>query len=84
MRAAMGAVHLPFAVETMGGLSESAQRLIREIHHAAREHCTWRDADLIGTHLVDSIAIAVQRCSGMALRASLEKERRIAMGSAAA
>lgn len=30
---AMGAVHLPFSVETMGGLSESAQQLIREIHH---------------------------------------------------
>ena len=31
---AMRAVHLPFAVETMGGLSESAQQLIRQIHHS--------------------------------------------------
>jgi hypothetical protein len=53
---AMGATHLPFAVEAMGGLSESAQQLIREIHHSAGSHCTWRDADAIGTHLVDSIA----------------------------
>ena len=29
---AMRAVHLPFAVETTGGLSESAQRLIGAIH----------------------------------------------------
>jgi len=81
---AMHAVHLPFAVETMGGLSDTAQQLIREIHHSAGNHCTWRDADAIGTHLVDSIAIAVQRCTGMALRVSLEKERRVAMGASAA
>jgi len=42
------------------------------------------DADEIGAHLVDSIAVAVPRCTGMALRASLEKERRIAMGASAA
>ena len=41
---AMGAVHLPFAVETMGGLGETAQQLIRAVHHTAQQHCTWRDA----------------------------------------
>ena len=46
---AMQAVHLPFAVETMGGLSESAQQLIREIHHSVGNHNTWRDAAIIGT-----------------------------------
>ena len=81
---AMDAVHLPFAVETMGGLSETAQQLIREIHHSASTHCTWRDADAIGTHLVDSIAIAVQRCTGMALSASLEREMQLVMGAQAA
>jgi len=30
-------------------------------------HCTWRDANAIGAHLLDSVAIAVQRCTGMAL-----------------
>ena len=81
---AMGAVHLPFAVETTGGLSETAQQLIRAVHHSAQQHCTWRDADEIGAHLVDSTAIAVQRCIGMALRASVERERRVAMAAAAA
>lgn len=81
---AMGATHLPFAVETMGGLSESAQQLIREIHHSASTHCSWRDADAIGTHLVDSIAIAVQRCTGMALQASMDREMELAMGARAA
>ena len=81
---AMGAKHLPFAVETTGGMSELAKRLIREIHFAAHQHCTWRDVEAVGSHLVDAIAIAVQRCSGMALRASLERERRIAMGTSAA
>ena len=38
--AALHAVHLPFAVETMGGLSDTAQRLLREIHHAASSGCT--------------------------------------------
>jgi hypothetical protein len=65
----------------MGGLSETAQQLIQEIHHSAGAHCTWRDADAIGTHLVDSIAIAVQRCTGMALQASMEREMQRAMGA---
>ena len=80
----MQAVHLPFAVETMGGLSESAQQLLREIHHSASTHCTWRDADAIGSHLLDSVAVAVQRCTGMALRASVERETTRALGARAA
>ena len=60
------------------------KQVIREIHHSAGDHCTWRDADAIGAHLVDSIAIAVQRCTGMALQASLARESRVAMGTAAA
>ena len=55
-------------------LSEAAQTLIREIHHAADTHNMWRDADAVGAHLVDSVAIAAQRCNGMALRASRERE----------
>ena len=81
---AMRAVHLPFAVETMGGLSESAQQLIREIHYSAGNHNTWRDAAIIGTHLVDAVAIAVQRCTGMALQRSQWREREVAMGAEAA
>ena len=80
----MQAVHLPFAVETMGGLSESALRLLREIHHSASTHCTWRDADAIGSHLLDSVAVTVQRCTGMALRASVEREATRALGTRAA
>ena len=82
--AELEAVHLPFAVETMGGLSESAMQLVREIHHSASTHCTWRDADAIGSHLLDSVAIAVQRCTGMALRASVERETELVMGARAA
>ena len=52
---AMRAVHLPFAVETKGGLSESAQQLIRETHHSAGNHNTWRDAAIIGTYLERSM-----------------------------
>ena len=44
----------------------------------------WRDANAIGTHLVDAIAIAVQRCTGMALQASMDREVQQAMGAAAA
>ena len=79
----MGAVHLPFAVESMGGLSESAQQLIREIHHSASTHCSWRDATVIGTLLVDSIAIAVQRCTGMALQTSMARGHEVALGASA-
>ena len=65
-------------------LSESAQQLIREIHHSAGDHNTWRDAAIIGTHLVDAVAIAVQRCTGMALQKSQWRERQVALGAAAA
>jgi len=81
--AAMHATHRPFAVESMGGLSDSAQQLLREIHNAASSGCTWRDAWDIGNHLVDSIAIAVQRCNGQAQQASVEMEARVALGAAA-
>ena len=81
---AMRAVHLLFAVETTGGLSESAQRLIRAIHHSAGSHRTWRDASTIGTHLVNAVAIAVQRCNGMALQRSQWMEWDVAMGARAA
>ena len=46
--AANQATHLPFAVETVSGLSESALQLVREMHHSASTHCTWRDADAHG------------------------------------
>ena len=79
----MHAVHLPFAVESMGGLSQTAQQLLRELHHAASSGCTWRDADDIINHVIDSIAIAVQRCNGRAQRTSMEMEARAALGAAA-
>ena len=80
----MDATHLPFAVETMGGLSESALQLLREIHHSASTGSTWRDADTIGSHLLDSVAIAVQRCCGMSVRASVERESTRVFGAQAA
>ena len=79
---AMHAQHLPFAVEATDGLGESALQLITAIHNSAEQHCTWRDAKSIGTHLADSVAIAVQRCCGMALRASLARENEAAVGRA--
>ena len=66
------------------GLSKSALQLVREIHHSASTHCTWRNADAIGSHLLDCVAIAVQRCTGMALRASVERETTRALGARAA
>ena len=80
---AMQAKHLPFAVETLGGLSQTAQQLIRETHHSAKQHCTRRDVDAIATHLVDSIAIAIQSTLGRSRQVSLERKARIAMGAAA-
>ena len=45
------------------------------------DHNTWRDAAIIGTHPVDAVAIAVQRCTGMALQKSQWRERQVAMGT---
>ena len=52
--------------------------------YAAKPTPMWRDADAIGSHLLDSVAMAVQRCTGMALRASVEQEMVRAMGAEAA
>ena len=51
---------------------------------SASTHCTWRDADAIGSHLLDRVAIAVQRCPGMALRASVKREMTRALSARAA
>ena len=67
------------ATEASSRLQPEAQR-----HHSAGDHNTWRDAAIIGTHLVDAVAIAVQRCSGMALHKSQWRERQVAMGAQAA
>ena len=54
------------------------------VHFSTQRLYTWRDADEIGADPVDSIAIAVQRCAGMVLRARVKHERRVAMSAAAA
>jgi len=58
----------------------SAVELIAAIHHSAEQHCTWRAVSLIGAHMLNSVAIAVQRSTGWALQTSLQWERRIALG----
>ena len=61
----MRPVHLPFAVETTGRLSESARQLIRQMRRSAGSHSTCRDADVNSTQLVDAVAIAEQRCTAL-------------------
>ena len=60
------------------------ERPVAALVYSASSHCTWRDADAIGSHLLDSVAIAVQSCTGMALRASREREMTRALGARAA
>ena len=76
--------HLPFVVETMGGLSASAVHLLQEIHHTASTANTWRDADRLGAHMLNTIAIAVQECTGRSIRASNLREQELAFGPQAA
>ena len=52
--------------------------------HSVSTGATWRDADAIGAHLLDSIAIAVQRGSGLAIRTSMDLEMRQVFGAEAA
>ena len=68
----------------MGGLSKGAQQLLRELHYTVSTGGTWRDADTIGAHLLDSIAIAVQRGCGLAIRTSMDNEMRRVFGAEAA
>ena len=68
------------SVETMGGLVCRRKQLILAIPYAAHMHTTWRDAERIGTHLLDAIAIAVRCCSGTALRRSRDRERETERG----
>ena len=51
---------------------------------ACRSDSTHANTDAIGSHLLDSVAIAVQRCTGMALRASRERKMTRALGVRAA
>ena len=39
----------------------------------------WRNATIIGMHLAEAVAIAVQRCTGKALQKSQWREREVAM-----
>ena len=67
-----------------GRAERGAQQLLRELHVSVSTGGTWRDADTIGAHLRDSIAIAVQRGSGLAIRTSMDNEMRRVSGAAAA
>ena len=70
----MDAEHWLFAVEATGGLSASALDLVREIHHSAKAHHTWRETAKIGSHLLNCVSIVTQRCTAMAVQASTVRE----------
>ena len=48
------------------------------------EKAEQRKRQRIGSHMVDSVAIAVRRCSGMAVQASVEREATRVFGAEAA
>ena len=58
--------------ETTRELSKSAVELITAIHHSTEECCTWRCIKSIAAHIVHSVAIAVQRGTGLALNSEGE------------
>ena len=51
---------------------------------ASRSDSTHAYANAIGSHLLNNVAIAVQRCTNMALRASMEQEMTRALGASVA
>lgn len=57
---------IPFAIESYGGLSESASSLINEIAVFATEHLSAWSKEEIMTDLTSSIACAVQRGNAIA------------------
>jgi hypothetical protein len=60
-----GAQLLPFAAETLGGLSPDAQRLLSVIASSGEEHLSLWAKESISRHLQDTVAIAIQRSTVM-------------------
>ena len=56
---------------------------LMEYKSSAGKHNTWRDAAVIGTHLVDTVAIVVQRFIGMAMQGVSERSEPWALGAEA-
>jgi hypothetical protein len=58
---------IPFVVETCGGLAPDAITLLDLISNAASEHLSlWSPGDT-AKHLLDSVAIAIQKGNAMAM-----------------
>jgi hypothetical protein len=61
---------LPFSVETMGGLSTEAQKLIEQIGLACRDHLCLETHESIARGVLASVAVAVQKGNALTVQAA--------------
>ena len=76
MAEAQGAIFIPFAVETYGGLGKSAKKLLQIISKAAQDQMLMYPYQRIVQNLRGQIAISIQRGNAIAMLASYNRSIR--------
>ena len=58
---------VPFAIESFGGFSQSAQRFIDNLAHFASNRCTLFQKDELIRDFISSLSVAVQKGNALAV-----------------
>ena len=69
---AMGMEFTPFSIETLGGWGPAAQRLVKELADHAARHTSYSKTEAL-RHLVQGIALAVQRGNAFLLKSAYQR-----------
>ena len=64
---------IPFAVETTGGLSQDAKKLIDQLSLACKDHLTLPSHHTFANTIHASVAIAIQRGNALAIQAGYSR-----------
>ena len=64
---------IPFAVETTGGLSQDAKKLIDQLSLACKDHLTLPSHHTFANTIHSSVAIAIQRGNALAIQAGYSR-----------
>ena len=64
---------IPFAVETTGGISQDAKKLIDQLSLACKDHLTLPSHHTFSNTIHSSVAIAIQRGNALAIQAGYSR-----------
>ena len=71
--ATQSAHFIPFAVETTGGVSQDAEKLIDQLSLACKDHLTLPSHHTFANTIRSTIAIAIQRGNALAINAGYSR-----------